>query len=367
MTTPTPNRRWYHPTPARFFIGLLAVQVFLLLSEHFQWFWFNERKGWTVLIALGVVLLAVLVMLLWGLVCLLLRRRFQFAVRSLLVFLVAVSVPLGWFAWEMRKARRQREAVERIVELGGSVGYDYQVDANGDWVDGAESTTPIWLRRLLGDDFFCDVMTVDCQLTAFGDNDVRHLQRLANLRTLTLPATQITDKGLAQLGEMTRLEALNLSGTKVTDAGLEHLKGLTSLSGLNVRNTHVTDAGLEHLKGLANLEWLDLGGTLVTNAGLEHLKELANLEWLDLGGTAVADAGLKHLKWLPSLERLGLSGTQVTDAGLKHLMGITNLKRLVLSEVQITDFGAEGWRTQVTNEGVTRLQKTLPNCEIYWH
>jgi hypothetical protein len=47
-----PNHRWYHLTPARFFVGLLAVQVFLLLSEKFQWFPFNQNKGWTVLIAM---------------------------------------------------------------------------------------------------------------------------------------------------------------------------------------------------------------------------------------------------------------------------------------------------------------------------
>jgi hypothetical protein len=62
MTPPTPNRRWYHLTPDRFFIGLLVVQVFLLLSDQFKWFPFNEKKGWTVLIAVGVVGLAVLVM-----------------------------------------------------------------------------------------------------------------------------------------------------------------------------------------------------------------------------------------------------------------------------------------------------------------
>jgi hypothetical protein len=57
---PKTKRRWCHLTPARFFLGLLAVQVLLLLSERFQWFWFNEHKGWTVLIAIGVVCVAVL-------------------------------------------------------------------------------------------------------------------------------------------------------------------------------------------------------------------------------------------------------------------------------------------------------------------
>jgi hypothetical protein len=33
MPTPTPNHHWYHVTPARFFIGLLVVQVLLLLAD----------------------------------------------------------------------------------------------------------------------------------------------------------------------------------------------------------------------------------------------------------------------------------------------------------------------------------------------
>ena len=116
MTSPSPKPRWYHLSPDRLIVGLIAIQVFLLLSEQFQWFTFNEKKGWTVLIAIGVVCVAVAVMLLWGLVCLSFRRRFQFGVRSLLVFLTAVSVPLGWFGWEMQKAKRQREAVEAVVD-----------------------------------------------------------------------------------------------------------------------------------------------------------------------------------------------------------------------------------------------------------
>ena len=92
MPTAALNHRWYHLTPDRFFVGLLVVQVFLLLSESFQWFAFNEKNGWTLLITVGVVCVAVVVMLVWGLVCAVLRRRFQFGFRSLLVFLMAVPL-----------------------------------------------------------------------------------------------------------------------------------------------------------------------------------------------------------------------------------------------------------------------------------
>jgi hypothetical protein len=37
MTTPKSNHRRYHLTPDRFFVALLTVQVFLFLSQWFQW------------------------------------------------------------------------------------------------------------------------------------------------------------------------------------------------------------------------------------------------------------------------------------------------------------------------------------------
>jgi len=68
MPESRPKPRWYHLSPDRLIFGLLAVEGFLLLSEQFQWFCFNEKKGWTVLIAVAAVCLVVAVMLLcrWG-------------------------------------------------------------------------------------------------------------------------------------------------------------------------------------------------------------------------------------------------------------------------------------------------------------
>jgi hypothetical protein len=42
----------------------------------------------------------------------------------------------------------------------------------------------------------------------------------------------------------------------------------------------------------------------------------------------------------------------VTDTGLEHLRGLTQLQLLYLGGTQITD------------EGVKKLQEALPNCEI---
>ena len=61
----SPPIRWYRLTPDRLVIGLLVVEWLLWLSERFQYFGFNQHKGWTVLIAVASVGVAMLVMLLW--------------------------------------------------------------------------------------------------------------------------------------------------------------------------------------------------------------------------------------------------------------------------------------------------------------
>ena len=113
MADSRPKSRWYHITPDRLIIGLLAVEGFLLLSEQFQWFAFNERKGWTVLIAVAAVCLALVVMFLWFAASLLFRLRFQVTVRSLVVLVVVVAIPSSWFAIELREAERQRQRKKR--------------------------------------------------------------------------------------------------------------------------------------------------------------------------------------------------------------------------------------------------------------
>ncbi len=126
MTSIVPKRRWYHLSPGRLTIGLLAVQVLLFLSEQLQWFSFNEKKGWTVLIAAAVLCSGVAVMLLWLVVSLFLRWRFQFGLRSFLLLVVAVAVQAAWFASQMREAEKQRRVVAAIRAAGGrGIRYDY--------------------------------------------------------------------------------------------------------------------------------------------------------------------------------------------------------------------------------------------------
>jgi hypothetical protein len=225
------------------------------------------------------------------------RRWYQFSLRTLLVLMFLAAIGMSWFAVKLHQARWQREAVEAIGKAGGRVTYGFQITEDGLPVRAPQLPGPAWLRKLLGDDLFVDVVEVQAYgFRGFGDAELEHVEGLKKLRCIYLSETQVTDAGLEHLRDLTRLAVLYLEETQITDAGLERLIGLTNLKELYLDNTQITNAGMKHIEGLTNLEILFLSGTHVTDAGLEHLKGLTKLQDLYILGTQVTDAGIKKLQ-----------------------------------------------------------------------
>jgi hypothetical protein len=209
------------------------------------------------------------------------------------LFLIAVLLAGALIFWQVlraEKARKQHEAVARIQELGGTVGWD-------------------------GDDSFYGVNFSNCP---------------------------VGDKELALVGVFDDFDHVSAGGTRITDAGLRHLRGLRGLHLLYLPDTHVGDDGLAHLAGLRELKALSLSGTRVTDAGLLHLQGMQRLEWLSLSRTRVTDAGVVHLKRLPRLRAVHVYGTGITESGIAEL-------RSAIPELRVNPTGDEADRDE--NEG----------------
>jgi internalin A len=209
------------------------------------------------------------------------------------------------------------------------------------------------------------------------------LDRLADLSnaekmTVGLKGSDLTDAGLATLGcRLKAVDTLGLSGTAVTDGGLKNLVGLRVRSLYLHDCAGVTDAGVAHIAKVKGLRSISLSGPQVTDAGLEGLAALSDLAEISLSGTAVTDAGVKRLTRLRDLMTLSLKGTKVTDAGLREVGALTKLMSLGLDDTAVSDATLrqlEGLDMlfflslvrcpNVTDEGIARLQKALPNCKI---
>jgi hypothetical protein len=208
--------------------------------------------------------------------------------------LMSVVLVLGLvMAWRVDKARTQRRAVAALNDLGVSVTYDY-VYADGKYNYSATPWGPTWLRRLIGDEYFQEVVEVNL-----------------------------------------------LKGKDVTDEHLAILEGLPHLRRLYARSAAISDAGLRHLEGLAELEFLHIGDTSVGDAGMVSIGKLKGLNELILEETRVGDAGLTHLDRLARLRKLYLRYTRVTDRGLAKLGGLQQLQEVSLDKNQATATGRE--------------------------
>jgi len=118
------------------------------------------------------------------------------------------------------------------------------------------------------------------------------------------------------------------------------------------RGHPVTDKDLASLAPIAaHLISLNAPDATITPAGAAAFQAMPRLTRLDLAGAQISDGVIEQIN-LPSLEVLNLFNTPVTDTSVPALTKLTGLKRLYLSG------------TNITVEGLTRLQTALPDCQV---
>lgn len=117
--------------------------------------------------------------------------------------------------------------------------------------------------------------------------------------TVRLPGKTKDVKSAADLPkEGYQLDRIMLNDTKVKDDDLKQLDGLRSLRSLSLYRTEVTDKAIDHILTLPNLEELELSYTRVTDEGLSRLRTMRNLNKLFLYGMTgqVTEAGVSSLQ-----------------------------------------------------------------------
>ena len=174
------------------------------------------------------------------------RRWLQFRLRTLLLVMAVLCVPLAWVGVRMNQKRQERAAVAAIQELGGYVGYDWEHEHTP-----CKGTPPgpAWLRAILGDDVLADVATVSFGISENGhlaDLDSVHLHAFRRLRTLCIWGDfkkNVMDSDLTCLRALTDLEILTLVNVRPTDAGMSNIKAKCRLTHLTLAETEKNDSG----------------------------------------------------------------------------------------------------------------------------
>jgi hypothetical protein len=305
MNATAPSSRSYRITPDRLVLLLLVTECVLWLSDRMGWW----HKGYAVMIGLAIVGLFMLGSLAWFVAALILRWRFQFSLRALLLLVIAVAAPCSWLAVEMKRAARQREVVAAIEAIGGGATYDSQfvIDEDDERITLAgrlRSGPPGYIiSDTPGSDLYSSVIGVGLQRSNITAGWLDNVRSLRDIRAMSLAETRISDFDLQCLQYWPKLEYLYLDYDEISDRGLEQLQGLRQLRGLSLVGTHITDTGLECIATLSQLHDLTISFTQVTDAGLEHLKGMTKLRALVLRGTKVTEDAVKKLQLaLPKCE-----------------------------------------------------------------
>jgi hypothetical protein len=191
--------------------------------------------------------------------------------------------------------------------------------------------------------------------TEVNGDDLATLKPLVDLEMLDFEWNQTFDgSGLKHLTSQTRLRQLVLAFSQVTDEAIESLPNWP-LTLLDLQHTPTTDATIAELRRFPTLETLATGKG-ITNKGFQRLADIRSLRSLSIGdkNPHVSDETLQFVGKLTQLTQLSVRKSPISDSGLKHLYSLGNLRSLNLQG------------TQVTAEGVAKLQEALPDCEIFW-
>ena len=263
------------------------------------------------------------------------RRWVRISLRSLLILTTLLAV---WLAILSRRAYEQRIAVERVFAFGGSVAYDYQFDPTGKRIRSSSSPSGwLWLRRLIGDEYFQDVVHIGLNKKKVNDSDLRLIGRLKHLKSIQLNWTQVSDPGLAHLSGLRDLTSVGFAESRITGAGLRHLTNAQDLHMLVVEDTEVGDDGMAAIGELKDLRILNLSETRVTAAGIQHLVSLQKLVTLSLGDTPLDDSAVPHLATMKALRELQVTGTQLSGEGIATLSAALPMCQVSADMMDVSD------------------------------
>ncbi|WP_425397740.1 hypothetical protein [Aeoliella sp.] len=239
----------------------------------------------------------------------------RFKMRTMLIVFTLAAVVLGMFAAELSRARRQADALDRLMVssqfFGGETTY-YRLGRLG---RGKLATlVNQWIHPHFG-----------CHLT--------HLEvGQAINRFGQMPSHQVD---LAALGSLRELVDLRIHGQQINEDDIEAIARLTNLNRLIITDSTLPTGVVQQLQQLEQLEMLELLSCNLEDTDVAGVARLKKLEELSLGFNALTDKSLVEIGQLPRLNVLLLTGNKVTTDGLEHLVTLPQLSQLSLSYTDV--------------------------------
>ena len=271
--------------------------------------------------------------------------RFQFSIRSLLVCVLLLALPIGCVSILAVKAKRQRAAVSSLRASNVVVRYDSGMSADRD----LGTTVANCLQRHFGPDFVSRVATVRYPPGNLPRCRLAPVRAFWGPRNLLLSGTSLRDSDVSPHG-MQHVETLDASYTDVTDALIRELATHSTLRDLDVSGTAVTNASHEYLAGIPLLRRVVLRDTRVSSRAVESLRAarpMLDVVWSEFKGE-------EHIEAIRSLSRLGALVEYTQEADLFFEVGVINASGY---RVGLFGDGSDWYRWRGTDADVSQMSR----------
>ncbi len=277
--------------------------------------------------------------------------RFQFGLRTCLLLFVVFAAAASWLRVRSERSTRLQALIDKIHQCNGFVQYDYEFDESGKW-NNAEAQPPpgpAWMRRIAGDSFFCEPVSV-----SFGppfepglqlEHGIEYAKALPHLKYLTVFSP--SDAALAKISQCPRLEELWMTNWPA-EARLDRLNASPCLRVLRAHMERASDAAIRALCSVRIPICLYLEGGEITRAGAECLQKIPELRVLAVERTHIDDQMLYYIGGCSQLSELDLEGADISDSGLEYLVRLRNLKLLDVSSTRVTAAGVAKLQHQIS-------------------
>ncbi|PHS03547.1 MAG: hypothetical protein COA78_17705 [Blastopirellula sp.] len=289
--------------------------------------------------------------------------KIRFSMRTLFILVTVLCVLLVPVSVKLYQARQQRLAVEWVLENDGYIVYDYQLDEDGTFVT-ETPTDNLWLRSILGNDFFdtpVDVTIANPTIT-----DISNLSHLQSLETVHIVDPENVD--LSPLGSLKNLDSCFIKFSSEKSFTAKHIAELSKLDcSLDIYLDGQFMDDLTLIQQLSNIRELAIYDSQVTD--LAPLIHLDQLESLTIEKNPVKD--ISPLSDLTQLKKLYINNPNITD--LTPLGKLINMRSLSLSTPNANDFSPLFKLSKLKvlyhpvnfpEAEIKRLEKVLPNCNV---
>lgn len=201
----------------------------------------------------------------------------QFRLRTLLVMATIASVVFATVGVHWQRRRSMMRSIAALNAHGAVTGF---VPARQGWLPESLALP--------------DLLLVNSQ--SVPGVPLELLTDFSTVDFLVAPGVKISPAGLQAVAQQKKLSYLDLSNSSIGDDDLKSLIPLTELRMLDLSGTQVTDAGMRYIAELASLEYLHLDRTAVTDDAVESLRHLPRLQTLTVAGSGMTEQGLQTLE-----------------------------------------------------------------------